>query len=198
MLLAQADKTLDTLTAWLVGVTGVLALGTLVLAFGQIWGVRLQRRELKTVEDQLDLNRQQIEVTREQVRPHLELQSPNWPQPGQLPTVTVTYLSGSEAASDVCIWLRTNDDRRFGKAADTPSPGRPSNNETIGELPNDLAKVWDVYFAKTDKDLALTDGEWWAAVTWQAADKTRYCWMYVQRVHTVTTRAYKLPTEQEK
>ena len=38
MLLAQADKTLDTLTAWLVGVTGVLALGTLILAFGQIWG----------------------------------------------------------------------------------------------------------------------------------------------------------------
>ena len=109
----------------------------------------------------------------------------------------MTYVSGSEAASDVCIWLRTNDGRRFGKVATSPSPGRPSGNETIGELPDDLVKAWELYFAKKDERLALTGDEWWAAVTWQAADKTRYCWMYVQRVHSVTIKEYKLLTEQE-
>ena len=72
-----------------------------------------------------------------------------------------------------------------------------SNNETIGKLPDDLVKAWELYFAKMDERLVLTSGEWWAAVTWQAADKTRYCWMHVQRVHFVKTKEYKLLTEQE-
>jgi hypothetical protein len=197
MLLAQADPTLDTLTAWLVGVTGILALGTLVLAFGQPWGVRLQRRELAAVEDQLELNRQQIAVTREQLRPHLELQDPRWPQPGQLPTAKVAYVSGSEAAFDVCTWMRTGDGRRFAKIADTLSLSRPSHEVTIEELHDHLASTWDSNFAKAEEGLSLSDDEWWAAVTWQAADKARYCWMYVQRAHYVEHKEFTLPVGQQ-
>jgi hypothetical protein len=85
----------------------------------------LSPADLKTAKLQLTLNRQQIEVTREQLRPHLELQEPRWPQPGQPPTAKVAYVSGSEAAYDVYSWMRTSDGRRFGKMVNTPSLSRP-------------------------------------------------------------------------
>jgi hypothetical protein len=114
----------DTVIAWatvaLVMVTGILAIATIVLAVATIAMARNQSQEL-------DVLRKQVDVTREQVRPHLELRNPTWPSPGELPSVTVDYVSGFEAASD----------------------------------------------------------EWWAAVTWLAADKRRHCWMYIQRVHHV-------------
>jgi hypothetical protein len=48
-------------------------------------------------------------------------------------------------------------------------------------LPHRLAPTWFTYFASIDTDLALTGSEWWAAVTWQTADKARYGWMRVER-----------------
>jgi len=78
----------------------------------------------------------------------------------------------------------------------TPSLSRPSHEVTIEELPGHLALTWDMYFAKAEEDLSLSDDEWWAAVTWQAADKTRYCWMYVQRGHYVEHKEFVLPAGQ--
>lgn len=192
--LVQGDTTLESLTAWLVLATFALAIATMVLAVLQFWGVRLQRRELKTVEDQLDLNRQQIDVTREQLRPHLELRDPRWAAPGQLPVATVEYVSGSEAASDVCTWFKTQDGRRFGKVPNTPSPSRTTHGVTIDELPVDLEQTWKAYFSAIEKDVVLTGDEWWAAITWRAADKRRYCWMYVQRTHYVEHKEFALPS----
>jgi hypothetical protein len=193
--LVGGDATLESLTAWLVLATFALAFATVVLAALQFWGVRLQRRELKAVEDQLDLNRQQIDVTREQLRPHLELQDPNWAPPGQLPTATVEYVSGSEVAFDVCTWFKTYDGRRFGKVPNTPSPSRTRHAVTIDKLPVHLEPTWKAYFSAIEKDVVLNgDGEWWAAITWRAADKRGYCWMYVQRTYNVEHKEFVLPS----
>lgn len=191
--LVQSDTTLESLTGWLVVATFTLAVATAVLAALQFWGVILQRRELGTVKDQLDLNRQQIDVTREQLRPHLELRDPRWPPPGELPTATVEYVSGSEAASDVCTWFNTQDGRRFGKVPNTPSLSRTTHSVTIEELPAHLEQTWNAYFSGIGKDLVLTGDEWWAAITWQAADKHRYCWIYVQRTDHVEHKEFGLP-----
>jgi hypothetical protein len=64
--------------------------------------VQLTREQLQLNREQMDLNVKQIEVTRDQLRPHLELSDPRWPQPGWFLTARVEYVSGSEAASDVC------------------------------------------------------------------------------------------------
>jgi hypothetical protein len=194
MILAQDAPTLESLTAWLVWATFGLAAATLALAILQFFGLRLQRRELKTVEDQLELNREQIEVTREQLRPHLELRDPQWAAPGELPAATVEYVSGSEAALDVCTWFRTQDGRRFGKVPITPSLSRPSHRVVIDEIPAHLEQGWSAYFRETNTDIAdLIGDEWWAAITWRAADKSRYCWMYVQRTTHVEHKEFRLP-----
>jgi hypothetical protein len=106
----------DTVLAWatiaLVIVTGILAVATIAMARNQ--------------SQELDVLRMQVDVTREQVRAHLELRNPSWPSPGELPSVTVDYVSGFEAASDIWVWCHCHDDdRRYGKAANTPSPTRP-------------------------------------------------------------------------
>jgi hypothetical protein len=191
VLLAAADTTtLNELTLGLVIVTGILA-------GGQLWATILQRRELRVVERQLDLSRQQIEVTREQLRAHLELEGPCAPQPGQLPTATVCYVSGAEPAADAYTWLTTHDGRRFGKKPNTPSQSRTRDSVTMDSLPDHLIPTWEAYFRKTHDSLALVDGEWWAAVTWQTADKSRYYWMYLQRVHYTETKDGRLPSTSE-
>jgi hypothetical protein len=43
--------------------------------------------------------------------------------------------------------------------------------------------TWNLYFADIETGLELIpDSEWFAAVTWEAADKRRHGWMYLQRV----------------
>src|SRR5262249_44599422 len=127
MPILAADQDLVTVTLALVLVTGGLALGTLVLAGASVVGVVLQRRELRAVEQQVESNREQIQVTREQLRPRLELTDATWPGPGQLPTANVTYASGSEAAYEVIAWYKTGDGRKFGKVANIPSLSRTSH-----------------------------------------------------------------------
>jgi hypothetical protein len=190
--LSLIQGTLESLTAWLVLATFALAIATIILAGLQFWGVTLQRRELKIVEDQLGLNRQQIDVTREQLRAHLEIRDPVWPAPGQLPTATVEYVSGSEVASDVCTWFRTQDGRRYGKVPNTPSPSRTAHGVTIEELPDSLEQAGKECVSATDMSIVLTGDEWWAAVTWRAADKRRYGWIYVQRTDHVEHKEFAL------
>lgn len=167
---SSAEMTLNWLTAGLVAVTFLLAVGTFLLAWRQGQTVKLQGRALSMIEDevqltreqlqlnreQLDLNVKQIEVTRDQLRPHLELSDPRWPQPGSFPTARVEYVSGTEAASDVCTWFRTNDGRRFGKVPNTPSPSRTQHDVTIDELPTHLEQVWAAYFVGTQADVTLS------------------------------------------
>jgi hypothetical protein len=102
-------------------------------------------------------------------------------------------VSGSEAASDVCTWFKTQDDRRFAKVPNTPSPTSPSHAVQIDELPTELEPTWSQYFGHAESDIALTGDEWWAAVTWRAADGRRYCWMYIQRTLYTEHRAFGLP-----
>jgi hypothetical protein len=174
----QLDAVLAWATIALVIVTGVLAIATIVLAVATIAMARNQSQEL-------DVLRKQVDVTREQVRAHLELRNPRWPSPGELPSATVDYVSGFEGASDVWVWCHCHDDdRRFGKASNTPSPARPDQT-TIDPLPDSLKPTWDRYFSNIEDELNLVGDEWWAAVTWLAADKRRHCWMYIQRVHHV-------------
>ncbi len=188
MVSESADMTLNWLTAGLVAVTFLLAVGIFLLAWRQGQAVKLQAHELRTLKEalqltreqlqlnreQLDLNVQQIAVTRDQLRPHLDLSGPTWPQPGSLPTARVECVSGSGAASDVCTWFKTNDGRRFGKMPSTPSPSHPQHDVTIDELPTHLEQIWTAYFTGTEADATLTNDEWWAGVTWRAADKRRY------------------------
>jgi hypothetical protein len=170
---------LDKATVALVIVTAVLALATIFLAIATIGMARNQRQELGLMEDQID-------VTREQLRARLELRNPSHPNPGELPTANVEYVGGVESASDVWAWFRSSDGRRFGKASNTPSPSRREHPVSMAELPSSLKPTWDRYFAKIETEIELVgDGEWFAAVTWQAADKRRHGWMYIQRVdHT--------------
>jgi hypothetical protein len=176
----------------LVWATLGLAIATVALAVLQYWSVRLQRRELRTVEKQLELDRQQIEVTREQLRPRLELRDLRWAPPGEFPTAVVEYASGSEVVLDPCVWFKAQDGRRFATVPNTPSLSRTSHAVTIDALPAFMEMKWTEYFSTTDANLALTGDDWWAAITWQAADKQRYCWMYVQRAHHVEQREFKL------
>lgn len=104
--------------------------------------------------------------------------------PEQLPTATVEYVSGLEAAADVWVWFHSGDgDRRYGKAASTPSLSRRAHPITIDVLPGSKQGTWARLFDEIDAELDLIEGEWWAAVTWLAADKRRHCWMHIQRVH---------------
>jgi hypothetical protein len=66
---------------------------------------------------------------------------------------------------------------------------------TIDELPDHLRPTWDIYCAEADEEISLTADEWWAAITWQAADKARYCWVYVQRTHYVEYKEYSIPAD---
>jgi hypothetical protein len=167
---------LDKATVALVVVTAILAVATIILAIATIGMARNQRRELGLMEDQ-------IGVTREQLRAHLELRNPSHPNPGELPTVTVEYVGGVESASDVWTWLCSADGRRFAKASNTPSPSRREHPVSMVELPSSLMPTWNLYFADIETGLELTpDSEWFAAVTWEAADKRRHGWMSLQRV----------------
>lgn len=195
MLLISADPSLDSITERLVLATLLLAIATVGLATFQFWSVRLQRRELKVVERQLEMDRQQIEITREQLRPRLELRYPLWAAPGQLPTTNVEYVSGSEVVSDPRVWFNTSDGRRFTKAPDTPSLSRPSQQVTMEELPTELEEKWSRYFSTPESNPALSEDQWWVAVTWQAADKQRYGWMYIQWTHNVERREFRPPPD---
>jgi hypothetical protein len=188
----ESAPSLESLTAQLVWATLALAGATFILAALQYWGVRLQKRELRAVEAGLELNRQQIEVTREQLRPHLEVRDARWAMPGDLPSATVEYVSGSEAVYDVLLWFATQDGRRFRTKPTTPTLGRPGNNASIDVLPKDLEPTWAEHLGG-ENEVALTGDEWWAAVTWRAADGSGYGWMYIQRTHYVDHRAFRLP-----
>jgi hypothetical protein len=75
-----------------------------------------------------------------------------------------------------------------------PSLSRTTDHVTIDELPAHLEQTWEAYFSAIEQDLVLTGDEWWAAVTWQAADKRRYCWMYVQRTDHMAQKEFVLPS----
>jgi hypothetical protein len=195
MLVVNTDTSLDIITAHLVWATLGLALATGILALLQYLTLRLQRRELRIVEAQLALDRRQIEVTREQLRPRLELRDIRWVPPGQFPTAILEYVAGSEIVLDTCVWFKTQDNRRFAKVPNTPSLSRTSHEVTFDQLRPDLEERWADYFVTTDAALALTGDEWWAAVTWKAADEQRYCWMYVQRTDHVEQKEFKLSGE---
>jgi hypothetical protein len=165
----EVDPTLNRLTFYLVVATLVLAVGTILLAFFQGLTVLLTSRQVK--------------ITREQVRAHLEITDPHWPNPGESPTANVEYVSGIEAAADACTWFYSYDGRRFAKAPNTPSPSRRSHSVTMEDLPSGLEPTWDRYFRNEESEIRGRDGNWWAAVTWLAADERRHGWMYIQRTH---------------
>jgi hypothetical protein len=56
----------------------------------------------------------EIGATREQVRAHLELRSPQFPRPGQWSKATVESIPGFEAAAGGPVQCK-HGDRRFGK-----------------------------------------------------------------------------------
>ena len=188
------NSSLEALTFWLVVATFLLALGTLGTAIAAEIGVRLERRQLLLVQVQQDLDRQQLLVTREQLRAHLEVANASWSQPGELPALDVQYVSGREAATEVWVWFRTHDDRRFGKAANAPSLSRPSHRITIDELTPDLERTWTTYFGAFDASLNIVPDDWWAAVTWLTAEGTRHCWAYIQRTHNVEQQEFLIPS----
>jgi hypothetical protein len=185
VIVTEVDPTLNNLTEQLVWATIGLAGATFILAVAGVASAIIQGRQLKVL-------KAEIEVTREQLRPHLELRNPDATS-GQLPRATVEYVSGSEAASDPYVWFRTQGGR-FAKVPNTPSPASRSHPVTVDELPAHLEPTWSRYFTEAEKDLALAGhGQWWAAVTWRAADGRRYCWMYVQRTHHVEPVEFVLP-----
>lgn len=53
----------------------------------------------------------------------------------------------------------------------------------MDNLPSRLEPTWDRYFRSEESEIRGLDGNWWAAVTWLAADQHRHGWMYIQRTH---------------
>jgi hypothetical protein len=120
----------------------------------------------------------------------MEVRGWRHPEPDLLhPHGFVEYVAGSEAALDVYVWFRAHDGRRFAKAANTPSLARTSQEIDLDEMSTRLEEKWAAYF---DADLGLTGEEYWVAVTWQAVDKQRYCWMFVQRMDGHESLEFKL------
>lgn len=165
------DATLDNATLALAIFTGTLAVFTIVLAIIGLLALRLQgreishnekqlelaRAELKATQEQLvltsnqlDLGRQQFEAAREAARPELEV-GVFVPTPSVI-QVSVTYITGSEPAYDVSVWVRSASGY-FAIGISTVAAGNPPRTllfpSGFSQLDDDaIANTWPFPYAR--------------------------------------------------
>src|SRR6266566_7260307 len=174
--------------------TGVLALFTWESVLTGQQEVVMTEKALRAAQDQLALGERQFEATRRQMRPHLELEGPGYPSGGGPANARVVFVGGSEPPNQVQVWVAAKEGH-YGRDCNSPSALRPTWDVQIGTIPDHMEERWAEFFGTTERELALTEGEWWAAVTWRAPDGYRDGWMYVQRAHHVETLRLSLPQD---
>jgi len=159
--------------------TFVLAVGTVILAWSTRKGVALQERELRAVEAQLLLAKDQFAAAQASARPQLEIdvviEDPGEPNPisGQ-----VRYIAGAEPAYDVEVWIKTRT-QSFGQRLNSIlTPSVPSSIFFLNGIPDEMFKRWP--FPEAHKAPVLQGNELWAGVTWRSADGTRGSRRYKQ------------------
>jgi len=158
--------------------TFVLAIGTVLLALTTLVGVGFQWRELKAVEEQVRLTKEQFRLAQAAARPQLDIdvvidEGTKYPASGE-----VRYIHGSEPAYDIEVWIKTRTQSFGGRAGTILTPSTASWKFMLDGIPDEMFNRWPI--PEAHKAPVLEKRELWAGVTWRSPDGTRGSRRYKQ------------------
>lgn len=170
------DIALDTYTGVLAAATIFLAAFTIGLAYIGWRALKLQGREIKATEKQLELANKEFERARTTAYPRLEVEA-DYGINLDTPNATIKYQWGTEPAFNVEVWVR-DQNGSYGWQYGTIPAAEPPARVGVPEIPNEMLARWA--FPELDNDAPLEQGDFWAGITWRCADSSagRYLYRY--------------------